>query len=264
MINNKFPKFIKGNVLTRELLEEVRDYPIDAFNTFLYDYSDGIIKGFELNIVDEELEISEGIFKLDNKLFIKKDKNILLLPENPGFYYINMIFTNKKDGDFDFLSLDIVFSSTKAKKNEYELGRINYIGGKIHCSNNAFEDFIKYDSNHIEIINVKYADIGKYKISNEVLYFFGKALLKKKMIEYSPLDLNFALQAVNKTVTSDLLIQYINLKLGKDNDFYSNEEVYNELKKILHNFKPLRYTIEKDSLENNNFAKLDQNQIFVT
>ena len=63
MFTNKFPHFKKGNILKKEMLENLRDYPRDFINFYFADYSDGIVSGSDLFIEGDQICINQGLIK---------------------------------------------------------------------------------------------------------------------------------------------------------------------------------------------------------
>ncbi len=269
MIENKKALFENGSILTKEMLESLRDNTSNYIELMYKNYSDGIIKGFELfaipksksNLPNNKVKITEGFLKFNNKIYYSNAETILELPNEKGiYYYIKIKFKNTKDHKFEINSGEIIISKEETKADEFELGKVKYTGGDINFTKSVFEDFKEIDCK-INILNTKYSTPNGNSIAPEILYFFGKEMLAKSNIEYSPMDLNIALLCVNKTVSHETIVNYINFKIKQTNNQYSNKEIYEKLNKILTTFKPTLVFTELSKKEDEEKKKEEKTTI---
>ena len=70
MFKNIYPLFESKCLLKKEMLENLRDYPRSIIQILCQDYSDGIITGCELSVVNHEIIISPGILCFKGVLYI--------------------------------------------------------------------------------------------------------------------------------------------------------------------------------------------------
>lgn len=245
MLNHKFPLFKDGSILTKEMLEVLRDNTSDFMNLLYVDYSDGIINGLNLktkstknnSVIQNEIEISEGILKHNNKIYFLSSK-INISVSDYGFFYIKIVFNTSNKNNIEIQSGNVILSKEVDSKDEFQLGVIDYDGGEIYNKKESFSDFESTNKCNIYNTDTKYSSIRNSLISPVIFRYFSQELIKKEFIEYSPMDLNFALFCINGDVTYPLIIDYFNFKFKNNKDCYTNIEIYNSLKEILKNFKP--------------------------
>ena len=53
MLENKYPLFKKNEILEKEMLDLLRDNPMEIYNLLYMDFSDGIVNGFNFTIDSE-------------------------------------------------------------------------------------------------------------------------------------------------------------------------------------------------------------------
>lgn len=70
MIVNRSVEISRGHVLTGDMLREMNDFPKMIFNLQYAKSGDGILKGLELKQVEDDVIISKGIIKYQDKLYI--------------------------------------------------------------------------------------------------------------------------------------------------------------------------------------------------
>lgn len=66
----KMPIFSKGNLLSQEMLEALRDYEIQLAQNTYAGYTDGIITGTQISVKQGAISIGQGIVKFDGRLFL--------------------------------------------------------------------------------------------------------------------------------------------------------------------------------------------------
>ena len=75
MIENKYPIFGHGQVISKQALDLLRDNPVELTELLYLDRKDGIISGFNL-VTDAESKrviITKGILKCGGKIFWMND-----------------------------------------------------------------------------------------------------------------------------------------------------------------------------------------------
>ena len=272
MIENKYPIFGHGQVISKQALDLLRDNPSELTELFYLDRKDGIISGFNI-ITDTESKrviITKGILKCGGKIFWMNEDYKFDMPEIENRYILKVkLFSDFEERKFyirsaDF-SLEILnngenielkneddvetgfdldnqleinyenFENTGRKKiGEIEITRfITRVGAELRNDYNSFKD-LRRDFNLLELINTKYS--SKHEsgtLHPKILELFGKEASKKENLDIY--DVNFYVNCLNGNVERDVIIAYINLKLQMENENYSNEELYQYLVEILEN-----------------------------
>jgi len=272
MIENKYPIFGHGQVISKQALDLLRDNPAELTELFYLDRKDGIISGFNI-ITDAESKrviITKGILKCGGKIFWMNEDYKFNMPEIENRYILKLkLFSDFQQRKFyvrsaDF-SLEILnneenieikneddaeiafdldnqleinyqnFENTSRKKiGEIEITRfITRVGAELRNDYNSFID-LRRDFNLLELINTKYSSRHELgTLHPKILKLFGKETSKKENLDIY--DVNFYVNCLNGNVERDVIIAYINLKLQMENENYSNEELYQYLVKILEN-----------------------------
>ena len=272
MIENKYPIFGHGQVISKQALDLLRDNPAELTELFYLDRKDGIISGFNI-ITDSEskrVTITKGILKCGGKIFWMNEDYKFDMPEIENRYILKLkLFSDFEERKFyvrsaDF-SLEILnneenieiknendaeigfdldnqleisyenFENTGRKKiGEIEITRfITRVGAELRNDYNSFID-LRRDFNLLELINTKYSSRHELgTLHPKILKLFGKDASKKENLDIY--DVNFYVNCLNGNVERDVIIAYINLKLQMENENYSNEELYQYLVEILEN-----------------------------
>jgi len=271
MIENKYPIFGQGQVISKKALDLLRDNPTELINLMYLNQKDGIISGFDL-ITDSENKkviVTKGIAKCGGKIFWMNDDYNFDMPEIENHYMLKLKlysdFEERKfyirNADFSLETLNNEnintekeetgitnnFENQKNDKNkieEIEITRfITRTGAELRNDYNNFID-LRRDFNLLELINTKYS--SKHKLGTlhpKILELFGKDASKKENLDI--FDVNFYVNCLNRNVERDVIITYINLKLHLEQENYSNEELYQHLVKILENLGKDREFVEK-------------------
>ena len=270
MIENKYPIFGNGQVISKEALDLLRDNPAELINLMYLEQQDGIISGFDLitDLENKQVAVTKGIVKCGGKIFWMNSNYNFDMPEIENRYVLKLkLYSDFEERKFyirnaDF-SLEILnnenvniekeeeivnnFENQENNKNkigEIEITRfITRTGAELRNDYNNFID-LRRDFNLMELINTKYS--SKHKLGTlhpKILELFGKDASKKENLDI--FDVNFYVNCLNGTVERDVIIAYINLKLHLEQENYSNEELYKHLVKILENLGKDREIVEK-------------------
>ena len=270
MIENKYPIFGNGQVISKEALDLLRDNPAELINLMYLEQQDGIISGFDLitDLENKQVAVTKGIVKCGGKIFWMNNNYNFDMPEIENRYVLKLkLYSDFEERKFyirnaDF-SLEILnnenvniekeeeivnnFENQENGKNkigEIEITRfITRTGAELRNDYNNFID-LRRDFNLMELINTKYS--SKHELGTlhpKILELFGKDASKKENLDI--FDVNFYINCLNGTVERDVIIAYINLKLHLEQENYSNEELYQHLVKILENLGKNREIVEK-------------------
>ena len=272
MIENKYPIFGHGQVISKQALDLLRDNPVELTELLYLDRKDGIISGFNLftDAESKQVTVTKGIVKYGGKIFWMNEDYKFDMPEIENRYILKLnLFSDFQKRKFyvrsaDF-SLEILNNGENIEiKNEndvetgFDLGdklEINYenientgrkkigeieitrfitrVGAELRNDYNSFID-LRRDFNLLELINTKYSSRHELgTLHPKILKLFGKEASKKENLDIY--DVNFYVNCLNGNIERDVIIAYINLKLQMENENYSNEELYQYLVKILEN-----------------------------
>ena len=139
----------------------------------------------------------------------------------------------------------ILTEKEKILDNEIEITRfITRTGAELRNDYKDFKD-LRRDFNLLEIINVKYSSKNeKGTLHPEILKLWGLEASKKENLDI--FDINFYSNCLQgKIVEREVITAYINRKLGNIGEDYTNEELYENLLRILENLGEERTIKEK-------------------
>ena len=282
MIENKYPIFGHGQVISKQALDLLRDNPVELTELLYLDRKDGIISGFNLftDAESKQVTVTKGIVKYGGKIFWMNEDYKFDMPEIENRYILklnlfsdfqkrkfyvrsadfsleilnngeNVEIKNEDDVETGFdlynqleINYENVENTGRKKIGEIEITRfITRVGAELRNDYNSFKD-LRRDFNLLELINTKYS--SKHELGTlhpKILELFGKEASKKTNLDIY--DVNFYVNCLNESVERDIIIAYINLKLEMEQKTYSNEELYQYLVKILDNLGKDREIIQK-------------------
>ncbi|MBQ2802098.1 MAG: hypothetical protein IJF03_12030 [Lachnospiraceae bacterium] len=242
MIGLKIPVFEKGNVLTKEMLESMKAYAVDAIQLSYKDYGNGIISGCEITITDNILTIHKGL--------VYYQGNICFITENINLQYYPTDTWNVVKLVFGELSKELMFTTMEmyaeiSERTEYEASAIEIArfrlqkGAVLRTEHRNFLDYeTAYDT--LNMIEAEYAGYKESTICPQLLYQFAE---ETKGCDLSNgMDMAFLLQIWNmkgQSLNRKVIENYIAMRLGKTVSHMTNREIYEGLvevlKKIKHN-----------------------------
>ncbi len=228
------PKFEKGRILKKEMLENLRDYPRNFYDIYFKDHSEGIISGADVYICEKSAIIKKGIVKHKGRIYMLEDELEIPYYQTNKEALIKIKFDDKKDEPdyYRFDSQIIIDYNTRIEEDELELGRFKLREGAVLRSEYTdFYDFLT-EFNTINIINVEYAGRKKSTMSPVITNYFANIVFKNNTDNM--LDMFFAMQcANNNTVERDIIQYYISNRLGIEYKDYSNLQIYQYLAMIV-------------------------------
>ena len=282
MIENKYPIFGHGQVISKQALDLLRDNPVELTELLYLDRKDGIISGFNLvtDAESKQVTVTKGIVKCGGKIFWMNEDYKFDMPKIENRYILklnlfsdfqkrkfyvrsagfaleilnngeNVEIKNENDVETGFdlynqleINYENVENTGRKKIGEIEITRfITRVGAELRNDYNSFKD-LRRDFNLLELINTKYS--SKHELGTlhpKILELFGKEVSKKTNLDI--FDVNFYVNCLNGSIERDVIVAYINLKLEMEQKNYSNEELYQYLVKILDNLGKDRKITEK-------------------
>ncbi|MCL1879002.1 MAG: hypothetical protein FWF80_09090 [Defluviitaleaceae bacterium] len=237
------PRFIYGNILKKEMLENMRDFSYDFMGCLYGDLSDGIVSGFK-PVPGEDfkenprLKISSGIVKHKSDIFLIPEVDKLDCESAIGKKMaIKLILGDKsEDEDWETLEVKIAISEPNVAYEgaEFELGRFSLQSkDELKTDYNTLNDFETI--NFYNVVNAKYAGYGtESTLSPAITKTFAKSVLSKAKKPTSQLMSKVGLFLNNRTVEKNLLVHFIRSEAGvtQISDTASNEDLFKELKSL--------------------------------
>lgn len=243
MITKKIPVFEKGKILTKAMLDGLRDHLADFLELSFFSFKDGILKGFTpFNKPEEprELFFSPGILKHKGKLLFVDSEISISLPTINGSFMVylkcgELKGTQCEDGYFRFSEID--FSCSKEQicnPDMIELCRFDYDGQTTLLETSVGKFSSLTNNNTVNLIYTLWADVDKSgTIAPQILKLFANELIELEVCDAS--EYAFAFQCLNsERVSRECILAFLKTKgLSLNFDKSSNEEILQVLGKIL-------------------------------
>ena len=249
MFENRYPIFKRGELIDKKELDLLRDNPEEMLKLMYMDRKNGIIKGFEIisDTEKREVKIMRGIVKYRETLYKMSEDYIFSMPEVENKYILKLrLMSDMEDKKYYIRRGE--FRLTEEEKildNEIEITRfITRTGAELRNDYKDFKD-LRRDFNLLEIINVKYSSRNeKGTLHPKILKLWGMEASKKENLDI--FDINFYNICLQQDIIErEIIIAYINRKLRNNKEDYTNEEIYENLLKILENLGNERTVPEK-------------------
>ena len=249
MFENRYPIFKRGELIDKKELDLLRDNPEEMLKLMYMDRKNGIIKGFEIisDTEKREVKITRGIVKYRETLYKMSEDYIFSMPEVENKYILKLrLMSDIEDKKYYIRRGEFILTEEeKILDNEIEITRfITRTGAELRNDYKDFKD-LRRDFNLLEIINVKYSSRNeKGTLHPKILKLWGMEASKKENLDI--FDINFYNICLQQDIIErEIIIAYINRKLRNNKEDYTNEEIYENLLKILENLGNERTVPEK-------------------
>lgn len=234
MFANVIPKFGRGRILKKEMLENMRDYPRNFNEIYFKGYSDGIISGADICVCESTIIINKGIIKHGDTIYMLESEFEVPYYQTNKEVLIKIRFEDEEDNtDFKvFNSRIFMDDNTELKDNEMELGRFKLREGAVLRS--EYKDFYDFSTeyNTVNVINVQYVGIKKSTISPMILNYFANIVMKNN--PENVMDIVFAFECLNGGIVErEAILHYISARFGMEYKEYPNFQIYKYLSTIV-------------------------------
>lgn len=236
----RIPIFTEGNILTGEMLEEMKEYAVDFAKLSYIEYGKGIVKGCNLTTTDSHITLHPGI------IICFQEPILITVPVEIPYYPVNRWTALKLEVDKEYenrfwsirnMSLNLT-EDLEAKENTIELCRFQLQkGAKLRTEHREFKDC----NTEFDTINQIYSEWAAYKettVSPKILRNYAKELMKSEIT--NPWDMVFVQQIFNnhgEPLERKAIQMYLSQRLGEPVQECSNVEIYNRLAKVLEKAK---------------------------
>lgn len=242
-IENKIPIFRRGNILDKEVLDNMIETPYEYYSLSYSKYSDGIICGIETYVENETLYITPGVIKYNDFYYKIKEKLKIEIPIEDGDYILKIKFlppAEVEKGKYEKYAMEIEFAGNyKCQSNEMELARIKRREGA-EIRNPSIFTGIDKEYNIVNEIYKPASTASGSSFPSKLLKMYVERIFDEKEME--SLDEVFCSMALNDYVSRDLLNSYIKRKIREDCSQADNQKIYEHLRKIYSNMKNSRFT----------------------
>lgn len=240
MTGYKIPIFQRGGLLTQEMLDVMKQYMTGIAVCSYEGYSDGILSGMQIKVSEGIITIGRGLIKYGDALLVMQECVTVPIPEHNELQLVKLCIHDKEIGaEFETIEMDIVVDNRiEKKRNEIEICRMHLQhGARLRSDYESFQDMnTTYDT--IQVIDADWAAYKRAGIHPQVLEQFAKEAGKIQRKEAA--DICFLQQIFGTggySCPRDLIEFYLSEKLGKKQDEYTNQELYQGLCNVLQQLK---------------------------
>lgn len=234
MFKFETPVFVHKNILKKNMLEELRDYPLMVSRMMLADCGNGVLKGTGITWEESVLKVRPGLILHGGNIYRMEETCSLRCPPTDQLMYVKVRFVTmdfEKDrmGGFG----DVYLDDRLPENGEIELGRFRLQeGARLRCEYENFEDYqTEFDT--VNRIHMPYVCPGGIGLWPELLKEFASELLKTGTED--GYDISFAMQALgsNGQISQELVSFYVEKNTGKKVIDCSNQFLFEKLVYIL-------------------------------
>lgn len=234
MFKFESPIFVHKNILKKDMLEELRDYPLMISRMMLADRGDGVLKGTGMTWEDNVLKVHSGLILYGGNIYRMEEECALACPYADQLTYVKvrfvtMDFEKNRMGGFG----DVYLDDRPPENGEIELGRFRLQeGARLRCEYENFEDYqTEFDT--VNRIHMPYICPGGTGLWPELLIEFASELLK--IGAKDSYDVSFAMQVLGAKgqTAQELVVFYVEKNTGKKITDCSNQSIFEKLMQIL-------------------------------
>lgn len=232
----KVPVFTKGNLLSQEMLDAMKDYGVYGINNSYTGYSNGIVTGFKIHVEKGVIYIGEGLVRYEGRLLVSTESVTVPMTPAGQWQAVKLAITDyEKTKNFEHHHMDIeVSTNLEREANRMEICRVKLQNGaNLRSEYRNFED-METEFDTVNLINAQWSAYGEDSINPAVLLEFARQARKKNIA--NPNDTAFIQQILNcngHALNRELIQFYINTRLERNRYDYTNMEIYEGLCRIL-------------------------------
>ncbi len=236
----RVPIFSEGNILTGEMLEEMKEYTMGFAKLSYIEYGKGILKGCNLTATDSHITLHPGI------VICFQEPILITVPVEIPYDPVNRWTALKLEVDKAYenrsfsvrnMSLNLT-EDLEPKENTIELCRFRLQkGAKLRTKRREFKDC----NTEFDTINQIYSEWAAYKetsFSPEILRCYAEELMKSEIT--NPWDMVFVQQIFNhhgEPLERKAIQMYLSQRLGEVVQEWSNVEIFHKLSEVLEKAK---------------------------
>ena len=234
MFKFEVPVFVHKNVLKKEMLDELRDYPLQVSKMMLDGGRDGVLKGTGITWSDNTLKIQPGLILYGGNIYRMEEEWSTDCPAADQLTYIKVRFStmgyerNRMGG-----MGDIYMDEKPTECGEVELGRFRLQeGARLRTEYENFDDYqTEFDT--VNRIHVPYVCSGDVGLWPKLLMEYASELMSTATENIY--DISYAMQVMagNGQVAWGLTLWYVEKCMDSMLTDRSNLAVYDKLRHIL-------------------------------
>ena len=232
----QIPIFEKGNIVTADMLDAVKELAWDYQKTGFIGFGNGILCGCEITTSESAITIGRGIVVFNEILYYITEPVSVRYQASNEWMIVQIVIENK----FFYRNVEeqklevIVSGECDKRKDGIEVCRFRLQRGAFLRT--VYRDFrdIETEYDTINVIDAKWSAYGGSTVTEKILRLFADEITKKNTQDVT--DFVFCQQIYQcngRSLSRKAVVSYINRRLQMNKEDYSNREIYQRLNEIL-------------------------------
>ena len=248
MTGYKMPIFSSGGLLTREMMDWMKNYELAFSLSSFAGYTDGIISGFAIETEPGLVRVGRGMMKYEDTIIFLPDECIVKITPKRETQVVRIVLNDMEcNHEFEELQMEItVDTDMTQKRNSIEICRFQLeSGARLRTEYAGFEDMNTLH-NVVNLIEATWSAYEEDSIHPRILQEFAREA--QSCQQKTPADLAFLMQITNlhgRACDRSLIQFYLQEKEIEnptakdpgDTKRYSNKDIFVQLNRILKNMK---------------------------
>lgn len=231
-MQNLYPLFERNRILKKELLWSLRDYSFAHIQLEYQEYDQGILRGYEIKVRENDLVIGPGIFKYGNFVCLQTEEERVPYSPKEQLQYLRMkVEIDRTSQDYIAYKMEYyVTTDEKKEENEFELCRFHLrSGARLRDQYRDFGDMeTEYDT--VSLIYSEWGGLGGKTLSPAIIKYFANIVLESENSQLE--DRSFAYLCLTQpgTIPAHVLISYISMRSGvRLKEVVNNQIIYRSM-----------------------------------
>ena len=176
-----YPVFERGRIMKKELLLTLRDYSFGQMQIHFDDWTDGIIAGCGISVVESELIIAPGMLKFDDFIYVMTETQKVEFVPTEQIVVLKIRFTTLASTATDYerrAGKFVLDDSTALADNELEVCRFKLkAGSRLRSDYTGFDDIqTEYDT--VNLAHATWSGLGHPTLARPLLRLFAEEALE--------------------------------------------------------------------------------------
>lgn len=234
MFRYEYPIFEHKNLLKKNMLDELRDYPLSLSKMYFGEYGDGIMQGCALSWENDVLSLNPGLIHYGGNIYRMEKPYSLACPATGQLAYLKVHFATidyerGRQGGVG----EILLSDEPPESGEMELGRFQLQeGARLRTTYENFEDYqTKYDT--VNRIHVPYMQVDRAGLWPQLLKVYALELLETGTTDVHDVSFAMTLLGAGGHISHECVAWYVQKATGIHLETITNGCFYRAFLKIL-------------------------------
>lgn len=235
-MQNLYPLFERNRILKKELLWSLRDYSFAHIQLEYQEYDQGILRGYDIKVLENDLVIGPGIFKYGTFVCLQTEEERVPYTPKEQLQYLRMkVEVDKTSQDYIAYKMEYYLTTDEKKEeNEFELCRFHLrSGAKLRDQYRDFGDMeTEYDT--VNLIHSEWGGLGGKTLSPAIVKHFARIVLESENSQLE--DRSFAYLCLTQpgAVPVHVLASYVSKRSGmRLEEEVNNQMIYRSICRII-------------------------------